>query len=40
VLRLLADLHKDGNTIVMVTHDDRYAAYAERVIQLNDGMLV
>jgi putative ABC transport system ATP-binding protein len=40
VLRLLAELHKDGRTIVMVTHDERYAAYAERIIQLNDGMVV
>ncbi|HPI26814.1 MAG TPA: ABC transporter ATP-binding protein, partial [Candidatus Cloacimonadota bacterium] len=36
VMRLLSDLHLDGRTIVMVTHDDRYAAYAERVIEMSD----
>jgi putative ABC transport system ATP-binding protein len=37
VMRLLSDLHRDGRTIVMVTHDDRYAAYAEKVIEMSDG---
>ena len=40
VMRLLSDLHKDGRTIVMVTHDDRYASYADHIIHLNDGMIV
>jgi len=40
VMRLLSDLHKDGRTIVMVTHDDTYASYAEQIIHLNDGMIV
>ncbi len=40
VMRLLSDLHLDGRTIVMVTHDDRYAAYAERVIEMSDGGFV
>jgi putative ABC transport system ATP-binding protein len=37
VMRLLSDLHRDGRTIVMVTHDDRYAAFAEKVIEMKDG---
>ncbi|MDD2360949.1 MAG: ABC transporter ATP-binding protein [Syntrophaceticus schinkii] len=40
VMRLLSNLHRDGRTIVMVTHDDRYAAYAERVIEMSDGGFV
>lgn len=40
VMHLLSDLHKDGRTIVMVTHDDRYASYANQIIHLNDGMIV
>ena len=40
VMRLLSELHHDGRTIVMVTHDDRYAAYAERVIEMSDGGFV
>ncbi|MCK9335807.1 MAG: ABC transporter ATP-binding protein [Candidatus Cloacimonetes bacterium] len=37
VMRLLSELHRDGRTIVMVTHDDRYAAFAEKVIEMRDG---
>jgi putative ABC transport system ATP-binding protein len=40
VMQLLMDLHKSGRTIVMVTHDDKYAGYAEQIIHLNDGMIV
>jgi putative ABC transport system ATP-binding protein len=37
VMELLADLHRQGSTIVMVTHDPRYAEYADRTIHLFDG---
>jgi putative ABC transport system ATP-binding protein len=37
VMDLLADLHQQGSTIVMVTHDPRYAEYADRSIHLFDG---
>ena len=37
VMDLLADLHRQGSTIVMVTHDPRYAEYADRTIHLFDG---
>jgi putative ABC transport system ATP-binding protein len=40
VMALLADLHKDGATICMVTHDPRYADYAERQIHMFDGRVV
>jgi len=40
VMDLLADLHKDGATICMVTHDPRYAQYATRTIHLFDGRVV
>ncbi|HCM16491.1 MAG: ABC transporter ATP-binding protein [Candidatus Cloacimonadales bacterium] len=40
VMRLLSDLHKEGRTILMVTHDDHYAEYAGQIILLNDGMIV
>lgn len=39
VLRVFADLHKHGMTIVMVTHDPTVAALCERVIWLKDGLL-
>jgi putative ABC transport system ATP-binding protein len=40
VMDLLADLHRGGATIVMVTHDSRYNRYADRAIGLLDGRLV
>jgi putative ABC transport system ATP-binding protein len=40
VMDLLKELHGDGATICMVTHDPRYARYAERTIHLFDGQVV
>lgn len=40
VMDLLRELHKGGATICMVTHDPRYATYADRSISLFDGRLV
>ncbi|MGH9898640.1 MAG: ABC transporter ATP-binding protein [Pyrinomonadaceae bacterium] len=40
VMGLLRDLHREGATICMVTHDPRYALYADRMIHLFDGQVV
>jgi putative ABC transport system ATP-binding protein len=40
VMELLADLHKTGATICIVTHDPRYARHAQRAIHLFDGRIV
>jgi len=40
VMQLLRDLHREGATICMVTHDPRYAAYADRQVRLFDGRIV
>jgi putative ABC transport system ATP-binding protein len=40
VMDLLRELHRGGATICMVTHDPRYAKYAERAIHLFDGQVV
>jgi putative ABC transport system ATP-binding protein len=40
VMDLLKELHADGATICMVTHDPRYARHAERSIHLFDGQVV
>ncbi|MGH9764007.1 MAG: ABC transporter ATP-binding protein, partial [Blastocatellia bacterium] len=40
VMGLLKELHDQGATICMVTHDPRYANYAERSIHLFDGRVV
>ena len=40
VMKLLAELHREGTTIVMVTHSDRDASMTQRVIKLFDGKVV
>ncbi|MBI1895844.1 MAG: ABC transporter ATP-binding protein [Acidobacteria bacterium] len=40
VMQLLNELHRTGATICMVTHDPRYASYAQRSIHLFDGRIV
>lgn len=40
VMELLGELKREGTTIVMVTHSQRDAAYAERTIDLFDGKIV
>jgi len=40
VMELLSDLHKEGATICMVTHDPRFARHAERTVHVFDGRIV
>jgi len=40
VMQLLRDLHREGATICMVTHDQRFARHADRSIHLFDGRIV
>lgn len=40
VMDLLRNLHQQGSTICMVTHDQRYSAYADRTVHLFDGQVV
>jgi len=40
VLRLFEQLHADGQTLVVVTHDERIAATADRLITMRDGRFV
>lgn len=40
VMDLLQELHKEGTTIVMVTHSQHDASYADRIINLYDGQIV
>lgn len=40
VMNLMRDLHRDGATICMVTHDPRYAQHADRIVHLFDGKIL
>ncbi len=39
ILEIFDRLHKEGNTIIMVTHDPLVAARAQRIIRIKDGMI-
>ncbi len=39
IMDLFHNLHKNGNTIIMVTHEDDIAHYAHRIIRLRDGLV-
>jgi putative ABC transport system ATP-binding protein len=40
VMDLLQQLHREGATICMVTHDSRFAKHADRTVHLFDGKVV
>lgn len=40
VLRILDELHADGKTIIIVTHDMNIAKRAERIIEIEDGIII
>jgi len=39
IMKLFSDIHKLGNTVILVTHEEEIASYANRVIRLRDGMI-
>ncbi|QPF72810.1 MacB family efflux pump subunit [Roseateles sp. DAIF2] len=40
VMKILEELHADGHTIILVTHDAQVAEHAQRVIEISDGRIV
>jgi putative ABC transport system ATP-binding protein len=40
ILEIFAQLHADGVTVVLITHEDEVAAHAERTIRLSDGEII
>ena len=39
IMNLFNNIHKNGNTVIVVTHEEEIAKYAHRVIRLKDGMI-
>ena len=39
IMETLRELHAEGMTIIQVTHNDKFAAYGQRIIHLEDGMI-
>lgn len=40
MMQILLDLHAEGHTVIIVTHDMDVASYAERIIEIHDGVIV
>ena len=40
VLKFLKQLHQEGNTVVLITHDNSIAVKAERIVRLQDGKII
>jgi len=40
VMGILKDLHKKGNTIILITHDNSLAVQAKRLVRISDGQVV
>lgn len=40
VMKFLQQLHREGNTIILITHDNSIAARAKRVVRITDGRIV
>ena len=40
VMSLFLELHKEGQTIVMVTHEEQYGRMAEKIIRIDDGQII
>ena len=39
IMRLFDELHQEGNTIILITHEQEIADYANRNIHIRDGMI-
>ena len=40
IMAILSKMHKDGRTILMITHEPEVAKYAKRIIKIRDGKIV
>ena len=39
-MNIFKEIHKEGRTIIMVTHDKDIAVYADRIIEISDGKIL
>lgn len=39
IMKLFGDIHANGNTVILVTHEEDIAQYAHRIIRLRDGLI-
>jgi putative ABC transport system ATP-binding protein len=39
IMKLFGDIHAQGNTVILVTHEEEIAEYAHRIIRLRDGLI-
>jgi putative ABC transport system ATP-binding protein len=40
VMKLFEEIYKQGQTIIMVTHEEEYAKLAKRIVRLDDGKII
>ena len=40
VMNIFKELHAKGQTIIMVTHEDEFAKFAERIVKIDDGQII
>lgn len=40
IMQILRDLHGEGRTVILITHDNEIAEQADRVIKIRDGRIV
>ncbi|OGG79941.1 ABC transporter [Candidatus Kaiserbacteria bacterium RIFCSPLOWO2_01_FULL_54_13] len=40
IMEIFTELHRGGQTIIMVTHEDQYAKLTQRIVQLDDGKII
>ncbi len=39
-MKLFQEVHKQGQTIIMVTHEEEYSSLTQRIVTLDDGKIV
>jgi len=40
IMRIFSDLHRSGNTIILVTHEEEIARHSNRIVRLKDGKII